>query len=124
MTSEMRCAVDRTELYKRISEKRSSLQEKPLKEYPRPRRSSACLEGIALGLALLAILLGLGIVMSLQPVIQPQPKERIHRPRPTPTGVPSLPRSVDKTKLIIQQNSECWIGVPGVTCDPATRTYA
>lgn len=29
----------------------------------------------------------------------------------------------DKEKLIIQQNPECWIGVPGATCKPGTRTF-
>lgn len=29
----------------------------------------------------------------------------------------------DKVRQIIQQNPDCWIGVPGATCEPGKRTF-
>lgn len=34
-------------------------------------------------------------------------------------GYPSL----DPVTQIIQQNPDCWIGIPGATCEPGTRTF-
>jgi hypothetical protein len=45
-------------------------------------------------------------------------------PTTSVTGFPTVPQRIDKEKLIIQQNNQCWIGVPGATCNPKIRTYA
>jgi len=75
------------------------------------------------------LLLGLGalalLLMSLLfPDIQGAPE---HRRRPSaagPTTVPKPPVHLDKTKLTIMQDVDCWRnGVPGATCGMIERTY-
>lgn len=42
-------------------------------------------------------------------------------PQPTPNSAP-MPPSVDKKTLIIEQNYNCWLAIPGATCGPE-RTF-
>lgn len=51
------------------------------------------------------------------PTVTPRPVRTAH------SGAPGTPR-IDKRRLIIEQNVNCWLGVPGATCDPGRRTYA
>lgn len=58
------------------------------------------------------------------PKIHSQTREFQYSPDTKPlSGVPYIPTDVRKEELIIQQNPDCWLGIPGATCDPGTRTY-
>lgn len=75
------------------------------------------------------LLLGLGalalLALSLAfPDIQGAPEHRRRPPASGPTTVPKPPVRLDKTKLIIMQDVDCWRnGVPGATCGMVDRTY-
>jgi len=71
-----------------------------------------------------ALALGLagGAYERFTPDIRVQSGPVVHHPVSAPTGVPRPPARIDQTALIIQQNPDCWVGVPGVTCGPE-RTY-
>jgi hypothetical protein len=62
---------------------------------------------------------------NLMPTINPdRPHHRvfINNPNTQPTGVPYIPKKPNKEALIIMQNPNCWIGIPGATCGPS-KTY-
>ena len=77
----------------------------------------------------MAILMGLilaGIILTVvaQPEINGSGQTQFqYVPDTSPTSQPYIPTHMEKSDLIIEQNWMCWIGVPGATCDPATRTY-
>jgi hypothetical protein len=75
---------------------------------------------LILGLGALALLL-----LSLAfPDIQGAPEHHRRPPAAGPTTVPKPPVHLDKTKLIIMQDVDCWRnGVPGATCGMVERTY-
>jgi hypothetical protein len=61
------------------------------------------------------------------PTIHPRPRDTTGHPggsqRPTqPTGHPRPHTRIDKARLIIWQDVDCWNGNPGITCGPE-RTY-
>jgi hypothetical protein len=74
------------------------------------------LMGLCIAIVLAMVLLTPKIA-GAQPTFQYVPNTSV-------TGFPTAPQRIDKEKLIIQQNNQCWIGVPGATCDPKIRTYA
>lgn len=84
----------------------------------------ATLAAIVAG-AILAIGFVLGPAAALTPDIDPGgPEVPTRHPQPARTahsGAPGTP-PISKPELIIQQNVNCWIGVPGATCGPE-RTY-
>jgi hypothetical protein len=58
------------------------------------------------------------------PDIQGAPVQHRRPPAAGPTTVPKPPVHLDKTKLIIMQDVDCWRnGVPGATCGMVERTY-
>jgi hypothetical protein len=70
-------------------------------------------------------LLALLISMSQPKIVAPERPFKVV-PSTQPTATASVPRNVriDKSKLIIQQNVNCWLGgQPGATCNPGIRTY-
>jgi len=75
------------------------------------------------------LLLSLGafalLLMSLLfPDIQGAPVHHRRLPATGPTTVPKPPVHLDKTKLIIMQDVDCWRnGVAGATCGMVERTY-
>lgn len=75
---------------------------------------------------LTAIAFVLGPAATLTPDIHPpDPSGPTRAPQPVRTahsGAPGTPR-VPKPPLIIEQNVECWIAIPGATCEPGRRTY-
>lgn len=87
-----------------------------------PRWSLAAI--LAGTLAVIALALGPGA--TLGPDIRPpEPSGPTRHPQPARTahsGAPGTPR-VPKGPLIMQQNPECWVAIPGVTCDASRRTY-
>lgn len=73
----------------------------------------------------LALLIGLSVIIvgvKAQPEIAVPKKHFQYVPSTQVTGTPAAPQILDKATLIIQQNNQCWIGVPGATCGPE-RTY-
>lgn len=77
------------------------------------------------GIALAAVLAVAGVSAGLSKTALPDQPRQVFRvvPGTQPTGVPHVRPPIDKTKLIIQQNPDCWWPIPGFTCDPGTRTY-
>ena len=65
-----------------------------------------------MALAAAGILLGLLVT----PDVEPRGLPAVRHPQPTATSVPAAPVRVDKVKLIIQQNVNCWWPVPGYVC--------
>lgn len=74
--------------------------------------------GLAFGLYVLATL-GTPDIAVQRPAVH---RSTVAPPRAT--GSPTVHVKVPITDLIIQQNSECWTGVPGQVCDDGTRTYS
>lgn len=72
----------------------------------------------------MALVAGVGaLLLSLQPQITGGETPFRIDPNVQPTGFPKPHPAVDKEKLIIQQNVNCWLGgIPGATCGPE-RTY-
>jgi hypothetical protein len=64
------------------------------------------------------------LAVKLTPQINVDSSPFRYVPSTRPTGQPKVHTSPDKTRLIIQQNPMCWVGVPGVTCQPDVKTYA
>lgn len=81
---------------------------------------------------MIAILIAplIGIIALLFSMAQPKivapdsPFKYTPATRPTTSGTSLIVPSVDKSKMIIQQNVNCWLGgQPGATCNPGIRTY-
>lgn len=50
-----------------------------------------------------------------------EPSRPTKLPVPEPTTVAQKYRTPDFLKLIVQQNPDCWTGIPGYTCPPTER---
>jgi hypothetical protein len=82
--------------------------------------SCAAITSVVLGL--FAVLMVTKPQAVFNPINVPQKSFKMD-PNVQPTGLPKVHKKVDKGNLIIQQNPDCWIGIPGATCDTGTRTY-
>jgi len=84
--------------------------------------------GLLLAIGAILVLMALSIAT---PSVEPTPSgpdpfapaTGNQAPQGGPTRFPRPGPTVAKESLIIQQNPQCWTGLPGVTCDPARRTY-